>query len=112
MSIVRFDASSSGAGAGAQYLGRLDNGYVKAWGFFPFWIGKTRGGLESPQPNPTAANLEVRDGLYIANDPTISGNRLPTIMPWTGEVWVLNSGLMPGESLSNVAIVDLEKQCG
>lgn len=112
MSVVRFDASSSGAGASAQYLGKLDNGFIKAWGFFPFWIGKSRAGLESTQPNPTAANLDVRDGLYIQNDPAVSGNRYPAVFPWTGEVWVLNSGLQPNESLSNIAIVDLERQCG
>ncbi len=112
MSVVRFDATSSGAGASAQYLGKLENGYIKAWGFFPFWVGKSRAGLESPQPNPTGANLEVRDGLYISNNPAISGNVYPAVLPWTGEVWVLNSGLMPGESLNNIGIVDLERQCG
>jgi hypothetical protein len=110
--IVRFDASSSGPGATAQYLGRVQNGFVKAWGFFPFWIGKSRTGLESPQSNPTGANLEVREGMYIKNDPTISGNTYPVVMPWNGEIYVLNSGVSPGESLSNIVIVDVEGQCG
>lgn len=84
---------------------------LKVWGHFPFWVGKDRASLESPQPNPTPANLEVRDGMYIANNPAISGIIKPVTIPWSGQVWVLNSGLMPGESLSNIVIVDVETPC-
>ena len=108
--VVRFDASSGGT---AQYLGKAAPGSVlKCWGFFPFWIGKSRASLESGQPNPTLANLTVRDGLYIKNDPTLSGQILPTVLPWNGEIWVWNDGSQPGESISNIVIVDLDNPCG
>lgn len=106
--IVRFDATVTTA----QYLGKVNGGSLKCWGFFPFWIGKSRASLEGNQPNPTAANLSVKDGMYVANDPTISGNRYPMIMPWNGEVWVWNDGTQPGESPSNIAIIDMDNPCG
>lgn len=97
----------------AQVIGQVlpPGSVLKVWGHFPFWIGKDRAGLESPQPNPTAANLEVRDGMYIANNFPQSGEIKPFLIPWSGQVWVLNSGLMPGESLSNIVIVDVEGPC-
>lgn len=82
------------------------------WGHFPFWVGKSQAGLQSPQPNPTASNLEVRDGVYFANNPVVSGKVEPFVIPWQGDVWVLNSGLMPGESISNIVILDSEVPCG
>jgi hypothetical protein len=111
--VVKFDASSSGAGPIAQFATSVPKGgLLKIWGFFPFWIGKTNVGLQSPMPNPTAANLEVRDGFYVSNNPAISGKIEPIVIPWDGELWILNSGLAPGESLNNIVIWDVEKACG
>lgn len=111
--VIRFDSSSSGAGPTAQFFAKVPpGGLIKAWGFFPFWIGKTQAGLQSPNPNPTPTNLEVRDGFYISNNPAISGRIDPVVIPWEGEVWVLNSGLAPNESLSNIVVIDMEKPCG
>lgn len=107
MAAVRFDQTVTTA----QYQGKVNSGFIKVWGFFPFWISKTRS-VEQQQPNPTGANLEVRDGIYIKNDPTVSGSIYPVVMPWTGEVWLFNSGAMPGESLDNFVMIDLENQCG
>lgn len=104
--IVRFDSSST---TSAQHVATLPKGaWLKIWGAFPFWIGKSRAGLESPQPMPTAANLECRDGMYIANNPVQSGEIKPTIIPWSGDLWILNNGAFPGESVSNVVIFDAE----
>ena len=106
--IVAFNATNQSS---AQYLGKLNSGFVKIWAFFPMWIGKTRAGLESPQPNPTAANLAVRDGMYITTN-AAGGSFQPVVLPWTGEVWVLNDGTQPNEQVNNIAILDLENPCG
>lgn len=107
--IVSFNAGSSGS---AQFIGKANNGYVKIWSFFPVWIGKSRAGLESPQPNPTAANLSVRDGMYIVTQGQTPGSFTPVVLPWTGDIYLLNDGTQPNEQINNIAIIDVENTCG
>lgn len=111
-----FDATMSGIGGKAQFLGSVKGlGYITAWGFAPFWVGQSRQALENRQTTPAGGfNVEVRDGIYVNVNPavgTASPSEQPVFLPWTGDIWVLNGGGALDQPVNVAFVLAIQPPC-
>lgn len=105
---VRFDNTNRSL---AVLVASGVRGFVVIWGFAPFWVGSSRAALENLEPPPAGGfNLENRDGMYITTAVTPTGSVLPTILPWNGDVYVLN-GNGAGDQVNNLVNIMVVNQC-
>lgn len=104
--VISFDENSQGR---AQKASGTFKGWVIISSLSNVWIGLDRSALEGVIPPPAAGfNIELRDGQYIQALP----NFQPTILPWNGEVWVLNgTATGAGDSVVNAVFVTLMPNC-
>jgi|SRR5579883_747610 len=109
--IVQFSGQNNG---NAVLVASAFRGWIVAWGFAPFWLGKNATALAQVQGVvPGGFNLELRDGVYCNSNPTGPGpgpSPQPLTIPWSGDIYVLD-GAAPGDSKNNVAIIQLMPDC-